>query len=177
MQGAQVWSLVGELRSYIPWSIKSTRPGGCVPQLKSPCATMKDPATETQGSQINKCLLKKKKKRRRRYWKIRLTSSKVQGINMYKSGVLTHGHNILHIWQSWLLALPSFSIHASITEDERTRAFSKEQINSIWGEGKAGSHIRLFFCSSDSFYQRHHCCLWYGHYLYQPLWSQSWTHV
>ena len=84
-------------------------------------------------------------KKKRRYWKIRLTSSKVQGINMYRSGVLTNGHNILHIWQSWLLALPSFSIHASITEDERTRAFSKEQINSIWGEGKAGSHIRLFF--------------------------------
>ena len=26
---------------------------------------MKDPATETQGSQINKCLLKKKKKKKK----------------------------------------------------------------------------------------------------------------
>ena len=27
---------------------------------------MKDPATETQGSQINKCLLKKKKKKKKK---------------------------------------------------------------------------------------------------------------
>lgn len=39
-----------------------------------------------------------------------------------------------------------------------------------------GSHIRLF-CSNDSFDQKHHCYLWYGHYHQQPLCDQSWSQV
>ena len=60
VQGTQVQTLAGKVRSHLLWSLRATIRGACMPQQKIPYDATKVPwaATKTQHSQINKFFFK-----------------------------------------------------------------------------------------------------------------------